>query len=256
MKATPDVVIDPTLRSPRYAQVYAVLRDWIAQGVYAPGERLPSESEFCELFKVSRITVRSAIEMLEKEGMVERIQGRGTFVADVVNVPHRGDLSELVRRVRQLDASSTLEDVSIREEAAEENVARDLQIAAGAKVLHASYVRLRNNQPIGVADIYIPASLGVKLTAKDVQGPAPVLLEAKGIALLGAHQFIGAALADSRMAAKLGIPVGAPLVQVSLQVVDMTSRPVELLLAHYRADLYTHHVFLAARTVQAPPKPR
>src|SRR5690606_32134721 len=103
MKRPTEVAIDPGLRSPRYAQVYAALRDWILQGVYAPRERLPSESELCDLFKVSRITVRSAIDMLEKERMIERVQGRGTFVsADIVNVPSRGDLSELVRRVRQL----------------------------------------------------------------------------------------------------------------------------------------------------------
>jgi GntR family transcriptional regulator len=243
-----DAIVDTSVRSPRYAQVYAVLRDWILQGVYAPGVRLPSESGLCDLFNVSRITVRSAVEMLEKEGMVERIQGRGTFVStDMPNVPNRGELSELVRRLRQLDSKSTLTDVEIRNERADDITARDLQIHAGDEVTHASYVRLRDGEPIGASDIYIPAGLQVKITPDDLRLPSPTLLEAKGFEILGAHQLIGAALADSQIAGQLKVPVGSPVVRVRLLVLELTSRPIELLLAHYRADQYMHHVFLAAR---------
>jgi GntR family transcriptional regulator len=255
VKPTPEISIDPNLRSPRYAQVYAALRDWILQGVYTPSERLPSESELCDLFKVSRITVRSAIEMLEKERMVQRVQGRGTFVSShIANVPTRGDLSELVRRLRQLETRSTLRDLVIREEVSDDHIARDLQLDPGERVVHASYVRLRDDEAIGVADIYVPARLNVKITEEDMHNPSPIILESKGIEILGAHQLIGASLADSQIASKLSVPVGSPLVQLRLLVLELSSRPVELLLAHYRADKYMHHVFLAARSVQPPPR--
>ncbi len=245
----PEEQVNLTLRAPRYAQVYAVLRDWVLQGVYAPGQRMPSESELCASFDVSRITVRSAVEMLEKEGLVQRIQGRGTFVrSDLKDVPSRGDLSELVRRVRQLDARSTPKDVVVRDEIADDGIARDLQLNAGETVVHCSYMRLRDGEPIGVADIYVPKSLGVTLTAQDFKETAPTLLERKGIEILGAHQLLGATLADAKIASRLSIPVGAPVVQVRLLVLAVNSKPVELLLAHYRADRYVHHVFLAARS--------
>ncbi len=244
----PEEKINLTLRAPRYAQVYAVLRDWVLQGVYAPGQRVPSESELCASFNVSRITVRSAVEMLEKEGLVQRIQGRGTFVrADLKDVPSRGDLSELVRRVRQLDARSTPTEVEVKEEVADGAIAGDLQLAPGESVIHASYLRLRDGEPIGVAAIYVPKSLGVTLSAEDFKDTAPTLLERKGIEILGAHQLLGATLADAKIASRLSIPVGAPVVQVRLLVLAVNSQPVELLLAHYRADRYVHHVFLAAR---------
>lgn len=186
--------------------------------------------------------------MLEKEGMVRRIQGRGTFVsASVADAPNRGDLSELVRRLRQLDGSSRLDQIVIRTAPADEQVARNLQIETTENVVHASYVRVRNEEPIGVADIYIPVSMGVEIKPEDMRGPSPILIESKGVDVLGAHQLIGAALADSRTASKLGVPVGSPVVEVQLLVLDMTSRPVELLRAYYRADKYVHHVFLAAQ---------
>jgi GntR family transcriptional regulator len=247
LKPIPAITLDQSLRSPRYAQVFTVLRDWILQGVYAPGSRLPSESELCDLFSVSRITVRSAVEMLEQEGMVQRIQGRGTYVnADMPTVPSRGDLSELVRRLRQLDSKSALADVVIREETVDDMTARDLQISPGEQVTHVSYVRTRDGEPLGVTEIYIPSSLKVALTEEDLHGPAPTLLQNKGFEILGAHQLIGAALADSQIASQLKIPVGSPVVRVRLLVLELTSRPIELLLAYYRADQYMHHVFLAA----------
>lgn len=254
MRPQPPINIDPNVRSPRYAQVYAVLRDWILQGVYAHGERMPSESELSELFKVSRITVRSAVEMLEKEGMVERIQGRGTFVSGTAaDAPNRGDLSELVRRLRTLDGRSTLGDLSIRTEVADDQVVRDLQLGAGDEVIHASYVRVRDGEAIGVTNIYFPARLNVEITPEDLHSPSPTLLESKGVEILGAHQLIGAALADSQLSSKLGVPVGSPLVRFSLLVMDINNQPVELLQAHYRADKYMHHVFLASRATTPPP---
>ena len=65
---------------PLYYQIREVLREQIAEGSYAPHERLPSESELIESFGVSRITVRQALRDLQKEGLVFTIQGKGSFV--------------------------------------------------------------------------------------------------------------------------------------------------------------------------------
>ena len=240
--------VDESLHSPRYVQVYTALKDWIHQGAYAPGGRLPSEPELCELFAVSRITVRAAVEMLEKQGLVERKQGRGTFVAEGVDsAPSRGDFSELVRRLRQLDARSAMQDVRIEHVAADDALARDLHLPVGADVLQASFVRVRDDAPIGYTTLAISGQLGVELTTADLTlGPAPTLLQGKGFEILGAHQLSCATLADSRLAGLLKTTVGAPLVHVRLQVLDLSSRPIELLSAYYRADSYVHHVFLAA----------
>jgi len=65
-----------------YARIREHIRDQIDQGIRKPGDRLPSENELAEAFRVSRITVKQAMAALAKEGLVYRIQGRGTFVAD------------------------------------------------------------------------------------------------------------------------------------------------------------------------------
>ena len=67
--------VDNSLRSPRYIQAYAAIRDWIYQGTYKPGQRLPTEGELCDLFGVSRITTRKAVDMLVDEELVVRQPG-------------------------------------------------------------------------------------------------------------------------------------------------------------------------------------
>lgn len=69
-------------RTPLYAQVESYVRDQIRSGRWKPGRRLPSENQLCKQFDVSRITIRGAMEKLVEEGVVYRIQGRGSYVSD------------------------------------------------------------------------------------------------------------------------------------------------------------------------------
>jgi DNA-binding GntR family transcriptional regulator len=72
--------VDKRSMLPAYAQMANILRACISRGDYAPGEQLPSESAIAKANGVSAMTARQAVSVLEKEGLVHRIQGRGTFV--------------------------------------------------------------------------------------------------------------------------------------------------------------------------------
>ena len=239
---------------PRYVQAYSALRDWIVQGRYPAGSRLPSESELCKMFGVSRITIRAAVEMLEKQKLVQRNQGRGTFVLKAAHdAPSRGSFDELVRRLSVLGGKSDLQDLQIDAVPAGADVAEDLGIDPGDTVERVTYVRFQDKQPTGLTNIYVPSSLGIRFTREEVRAiPAPTLLESKGYRISGAHQLIGATAADSVTAEKLKTTVGAPIVTVRLRVLDENDKPVELLSARYRADRYVHHVYLAAESTSSP----
>ena len=242
---------DRNLRSPMYAQVYSSLREWINEGFYAPGSQLPPESELCEVFGVSRITTRQAIELLVDERLVIRQQGRGTFVAaDIASAPVRSDMEQLLRKVKRLGTSTRVRDATVEEAVADEETCRDLELARGTEVVVASHVRLFRDEPIGFIVTYIPKDLRLNFKPRDFnRNPMLTLLERKGVSIAGADQFIGATLADTRLARLLETDIGAALVSVRLIVVDTNRRRVERLLAYYRADHYTHHAWLSrART--------
>lgn len=72
--------LNNSISTPLYDQLKQIIKDSILQEVYKQGERLPNETELCEIYGVSRITVRRAIQELTEEGLLERKQGKGTFV--------------------------------------------------------------------------------------------------------------------------------------------------------------------------------
>ena len=81
--ATPPRTIDKSSRLPAYAQLADILRSSISQGEYPPGDRLPAESALAKSHGVSAMTARQAVSVLEEEGLVRRIQGKGTYVRKI-----------------------------------------------------------------------------------------------------------------------------------------------------------------------------
>ncbi|NLI89852.1 MAG: GntR family transcriptional regulator, partial [Epulopiscium sp.] len=71
-----------TNQGPLYMQIKNYILEEINNGKFKPGDKLPSEKDFTDLFEVSRVTVRSALAELQSEGVISRISGRGTFVSE------------------------------------------------------------------------------------------------------------------------------------------------------------------------------
>lgn len=235
-----------TLRGPRYLYIYTVMRDWIYQGRYKIGAQLPTEDEICRLFKVSRITVRKALSLLEEERLIVRSPGRGTFVTeDLADAPVQGDMEQLLRKVRRLGSNTRISDARIDVVSADAETIRDLRLEEGAMVQRAAHVRLLDGKPIGYVETFIPRDLKLRISPQELNAnPMLTLLERKGIDIGWGDQLIGATLADARLGRMLDVPVGAALVRIRLVVFDTRQRPVERLLAFYRGDHYDHHVRL------------
>jgi GntR family transcriptional regulator len=241
--------VNESIRSPRYHQVYSILRGWIFDGTYRPGSKLPPEAELCEKFGVSRITSHKAIDLLVQENLLIRIQGKGTYVAeDLAHAPNIGDMEQLIRKTEKLAKKSKVDRIQIRNVTADEETARDLQIPKGAQVQEVSYVRFNDGKPSGYRVGYIPIERSIDVTVRDLRNHQMLtILEQKGVRISGAHQLLGACLADSHKAAMLDTTVGAPLVRIRLVVIDEEGKPVERSTAYYLADRYEHHVYLMRR---------
>jgi GntR family transcriptional regulator len=250
MSSQPEGSVDLALRSPRYAQVYSAVRDWIYNGSYKPGSRLPTESELCELFGVSRITTRKALDILVDEGLVVRQPGRGTFVVeDLADAPVLGDMEQLLLKVERLGKNTSVASAEVTEMEADAETCKDLALPPGSRVQRASHVRLLNGRPIGYVSTFVPAQLDLRFDLNELNAsPMLNLLERKGVDIASADQVISATLADARLATLLDTAVGAPLLQVRLVVFDTKRQPVERLVAAYLAEQYHHHVHLTRKT--------
>lgn len=241
------LLIEDDIKSPRYMQVYSSIYQWIAQGHYAPGACLETESRLCEMFGVSRVTVRKAIELLAREGLVHSLQGKGTFVSmGRSDLPVRADMDQRIARAKQLARSSKIADIRIEHAVPPADVLTDLNLEADTEVLFASYVRVMKKLRIGYIESRIPLELNITLEPQDFSDNTMLtIMEAKGVALSGIDHLIGATLADNRLARILKIQIGAPLVRIKMIMLDTQHRPVDHVLAFFRADHYEHHMFLA-----------
>ncbi len=131
-----------------YARVRQALRAELEAGRFPPGARMPSEAELVERFGVSRMTVNRALRELQAVGLIERVQGVGTFAAQLDKVASTlkiGDLhDEIVARGHRHSASVKL----CRAEPASAEVAARLGLAEGAAVFHTLIVHHENGVPL------------------------------------------------------------------------------------------------------------
>jgi GntR family transcriptional regulator len=237
------------LKLPGYQQVYLTLRDWIHAGSFPAGAQLPTETELCATFLVSRVTVRKAIDLLAGDGLVSRQQGRGTFVTErASDAPLTGEMDQLLKRLTALGGKTQVSAVKSEVIAADDEMATDLGLERGDQVLCVSHLRHTRDELTGYVRVYIPVDLGLSFSRAHLKsGSMLVALEEKGIEIQAADQLIGATLATLDQSRRLGVPVGTPLVRLRIVAFDTGYRPVLSMTALYRADYYQHHVHLVRK---------
>jgi GntR family transcriptional regulator len=237
-------------RIPLYYQLENLLREKILSGAFAAGDRLPTESELIQQYGVSRITVRQALTALAEEGLIERQQGRGTFVAErrtrrrpfEGTIHLTGSLDELIEMA--LDTPiKVLETTRVE---ADPHEAELLGLAPGEPVYRIKRLRLYEGKPFSLIVNYLPAEIGVRFTNEELSsGSLLKRLESKfGFRLQSARQQITADLADPYVAGLLDVRVGAPLLSIERTVYTDDGRPIEYVHVLYRSDRYNYTVLL------------
>ena len=234
------------IASPRYHQVYVTLRTWVRDGTYRPGDQIPTEPQLCRMFDVSRITVRKAIEDLAREGWLVRQQGKGTFVhMSRARSPASLDINEVRGQVANLAAATEVRDLTVTEVEPDEETCVSLDLQPGQLVQRAAHVRLLRGTPLGLITTYVPLDIAARVHQTEMaRRPLFELLGTAGIEVARADQSIGATLAGVEAARALGVDVGAPLLRLTRVVFDVMNRPVERVIALYRADAYQYHMQL------------
>lgn len=215
-----------------HRQLYLVLRDRIARGVWSAGAALPSEEVLCEQFGVSRITVRRALSDLQAQRLVERRHGLGTFVStEVPAAVPRATLS-FVDTLRKDADDTDVRVIEVEHTVAPPDIAAALELADGGEALHAVRCRLIEETVVMLTDAWVPARLGRRISAAALaQRPLYELLLAQGVQFGRVVQEIGAQAADPRQAALLGTDVGSPLLRLVRMIHDLQGRPVQHLTA-------------------------
>lgn len=232
-------------RIPLYYQLENLMREKILSGEFRVGDRLPTENELIRLYGVSRITVRQALTSLAEDGIIERRQGRGTFVVE----------RRIKRRTvdEQMEFHGSFEDVidggvagpvkvlEAHRLPADPQEAELLGLHSGDPIYRIKRIRFREGKPHSLLVNFLPSEIGARFTRDELAaGSLLKLIEAKfNLRLKEAKQQITAALADPHLASLLDVRVGSPLLSIERTSFTEEGRAVEHVHLYFRADIYS-----------------
>jgi GntR family transcriptional regulator len=232
-----------------YRQVYGHLRAVVTEGGADPDLPLPSEPALAERYKVSRVTVRKTLELLEAEGLVRRVRGVGTFPIPREPANDRGNIGGLLDSLLSYERTTTVEDLDWRVAEPSPDAASGL---GPFKTLRIVRVRLYRGTPISFTTLHVPLR-HAELLDRAAAGHEPIvsILDRKGIAAARAEQTITAVAADARVAKRLGVKPGAPLVAMKRLMITALGEPVLHQTSLYAPDLFEYRMSLARGSLES-----
>ena len=138
-----------------YEQVKAFVKTRITTGAWKPGDAVPTEAALMAQFSISRMTVNRALRELALEGMVTRIQGSGTRVAELHRISSRLTIRDIKDEVVERGHAHSSQVLLVASEKAAAALAKTLGLRAGSTVFHTVLVHLENGIPIQHEDRYV-----------------------------------------------------------------------------------------------------
>lgn len=228
--------------SPKYAQLQAELVAMATTELH-PDDALPSERELMSRYGVSRATVRRAIDAMVTDGVLNRIQGKGTFVSRprLESDLHLASFSQDMTR-RGLVPSTAI--LTLELDSPTSDIAAALELPRRGKAWHLERIRFANDVPIALEDGWYPQHLLPDLDHQDLSGSLyDVLSSEYGLAIDHAAQTLWGESADAPTVRRLKAPTHAALL-VFRRISSAGGVPVEYVVSRYRGDRYSLHMDL------------
>ncbi len=205
---------------PAYEQVKAWIRQHIASGQWKPGDPVPSEAALMEQFGISRMTANRALRELAAEGLVLRVQGSGTRVAQLHRISSQLVIRDIHEEVAERGHVHSARVLLAAEEKAGAEVAESLGLRRGGRVFHTILVHLENGVPIQYEDRYVNPAAAPDYLNTDFTQTSPTLHLLQHAPLTEARYSIEACLPGEEEARQLGIKRTEPCLAMMRRTVS------------------------------------
>ncbi|HEY8346448.1 MAG TPA: GntR family transcriptional regulator [Symbiobacteriaceae bacterium] len=222
-------------------QIADEIREAIKRSMFRPNQQLPPENMLAAAFQVSRTTIRSALDMLAEEGLIYKVRGLGTFVAE----PRpEGELHRLRGFYEDMTAAGytvTTELLTAEETVPDAAIAEALRLESGATIYLTERRRFANGEPVVVSREHIPASLCPELLHDMKSGRVESLyayLERKGLRVRRAVLQFSAVAATGRISELLDMSQGTPVLLEKRLSMTIDNKPICWGFSYFRGDRY------------------
>jgi GntR family transcriptional regulator len=202
------------------------------------------------IFGVSRITVRQALSDLQKEGVIFKIPGKGTFVAKPKAFQQLTQLEGFGEAMSRMGYEIYNQVTSHKVIAAPPHVAHQLKLPTGADVTEIKRVRHLNREPVSLEVTYLPPDIGERLQREDLatRDIFLILENDYGIALGRADLQVDAILADETLAHALRVEQGSAVLRIERLTHRADGTPLDFEYLYFRGDAFQYRLQINRRS--------
>jgi len=232
---------------PLYSRIESLIRSKILSGQYEPGEKIPTEEEFVKHFGVSKATIRNAISGLERDGLVTRKQGKGTFVSEAIPVSKQFIVSSAIEAIvadasRYKVTAFDIKQVQVRETRVAKDVRRFYTLSNDDEVAWLRRVRLLKSVPILFLENFIPLDLAHYFSKKELsEKPLLKIIKEKTDFTIGrGEMYIEANPAEPDIAELLHLHTFDPLINMQAYYWSSLGQPLSVSNCYMRVDYFKY----------------
>ena len=232
--------------TPLYYQLKNILKSRILSNELKGNQRLPTETELCIEYNVSRVTVRQALSELMKDGLIYRDRGRGTFVTEGAELK-RPELKGSIENLIAAAKGSRIRVLSYKEIPPPPNIAKILQLRKTERVFQLELVRFIPKGPFGYSFIYFPFSLGKIISPNELNEMTEIITFVEEKLKTKAHrakQAIDVGVADKVLAENLSVQPKTPLLIIERNYYTRRGSVMFVAITYFRPDLYKYEIEL------------
>jgi GntR family transcriptional regulator len=227
--------------SPLYHQLMQRLQEDIERGTYAVGSRIPPEHQLEQLYNVSRVTVRRALAELTADGLLEKKQGKGTFVSTPRISQDLKSIHSFHDACKQNGFQGATRVVHVQETEADAADVQELNLRPGDKVLETLRVCTADGVPVVLEENHFSMAYSY-LENENLSGSLYGVLRDYGIEPRQATHDISMTFATESQAKLLEVEPGAPLMRLHEVVYDQKGRPLHNSLQLIRGDRFVFRI--------------
>jgi GntR family transcriptional regulator len=234
--------LDPRNPIPLHIQLKNKLQELINGRSF--NEKIPSERELMDTYKVSRSTVREAVSHLVHEGVLKKVHGKGTFISKKPIEEWLGNISSTTEVISKMGMTpdAKLLDHGIIEPT------KDIAVVSGFnKAYYIKRIRYANDKPLALELQYYPVEIGERLAQFDIEkGTLYDLLEQRlDIRFAEAEQIITSTYLSKEEAELLGVPESTSVLHIERLLSDVNGNLIEYYSAFFRSDMYSFRIKLS-----------
>ena len=239
--------MDPKM--PLYYKIESDFKNKILSGHYKSGDILPSERELIDIYKVSRLTARAAVDRLATDNLVVKIQGKGTFVATPKLKYRMGPLYSSGEEILMQYYEIKTKVLNLKIIIPNKIVKECLELQEKEKTLYLERLRCADSTPVALIKSYLPYKYVHNIELVDFTDKSlyQTLENSYGLQLHKAQETIEAVKADTRSANLLGIKPGTPLLLDHRITYLIDGKIIEYEIVKYRSDIYKYRNTLVGR---------